>query len=148
MNTTLAAQFLEIMGATIFLILGVFHGVMTLQDLINPRTFTPPDQSLRQAMQESSIAIDPQTNLWKAWLGFNLSHSLGLVIFGGALVVIGIFYFPIFSDSYWIQSCALCIAVAYLVLSLKFWFSKPAIGSGFALTCLLIAVGLLIRFGG
>jgi hypothetical protein len=148
MNTTLAAQFLEIMGATIFLILGVFHGVMTLQDLINPRTFTPPDQSLRQAMQESSIAIDPQTNLWKAWLGFNLSHSLGLVVFGGALVVIGVFYFSIFSDSYWIQSCALCIAMAYLVLSLKFWFSKPAIVSGVALTCLLIAVGLLIRFDG
>jgi hypothetical protein len=148
MDTTLAAQFLEIMGAAIFLILGVFHGVMTLQDLINPRTFTPPDQSLRQAMQESSIAIDPQTNLWKAWLGFNLSHSLGLVMFGGALVIIGIFYFPIFSDSYWLQSCALCIAVAYLILSLKFWFSKPAIGSGFALTCLLISVGILIGFDG
>jgi hypothetical protein len=146
MNTTLAAQFLEIMGAAIFLISGVFHGVMTLQDLINPRTFTPPDQSLRQAMQESSIEIDPQTNLWKAWLGFNLSHSLGLVMFGGTFVVIGIFWFPIFSDSYWLQTCALCIAVAYLILSLKFWFSKPVIGSGFALTCLVISVGLLIGF--
>jgi hypothetical protein len=147
MNTEFIAQILEIIGASIFVVLGIFHGILTLQDMSNPRTFTPPDKALLQAMQESKIAIDPQTNLWKAWLGFNLSHSLGLMMFGGAFLVIGLFYFPIFSNSYWVQSFAICIAIAYLIMSLKFWFSKPAIGSGFALACFAIAVGLSIGSG-
>jgi hypothetical protein len=144
MNTEVMAQALEITGASIFLILGMFHGVLTLQDLSNPRTFTPPDEALRQAMEHSSIAINPQTNLWKAWLGFNLSHSLGLVMFGGTFVVIGLFNFGIFAHNYWLQSYALFISAAYLSMSLKFWFDKPAIGSGIALVCFVVAVGLSI----
>jgi hypothetical protein len=144
MNTEVMAQALEITGASIFLILGMFHGVLTLQDLRNPRTFTPPDEALRQAMENSSIAINPQTNLWKAWLGFNLSHSLGLVMFGGTFVAIGLFDFGMFAHSYWLQSCVLFISVAYLIMSLKFWFDKPAIGSGIALACFVVTVGLSI----
>jgi hypothetical protein len=143
MNREVIAQALIIAGASIFLILGVLHGALTLQDLRHPRTFTPPDISLRQSMQESSIAIHPQTNLWKAWLGFNLSHSLGLVVFGGALLAIGLFYFPLFAQIFWLQSAALSIAAAYLILSLNFWFSRPVIASGIALVCFAIASGLL-----
>jgi len=144
MNTEFMAQVLVIAGASIFLSLGVLHGVLALQDLKNPRTFTPPDIALRQTMQESSIAIHPQTNLWKAWMGFNLSHSLGLVMFGVTYLAIGLFYFPLFAQLVWLQSSALLIAVAYLILSLKFWFSRPAIGSGIALTCFAVASGLLM----
>jgi hypothetical protein len=144
MDTAFLAKFFEIGGASIFLILGVLHGVLTLQDISNPRTFTPPDQTLRQAMQESSIAIDPQTNLWKAWLGFNLSHSLGLIMFGGTFLAVGLFDFGMFSKMLWLQSCAILIAAAYLMMSLKFWFSKPAIGAGLALVCFVIASGMLI----
>jgi hypothetical protein len=104
LNSAFMAQVLVTLGASIFMILGIFHGVLTLQDLRNPRTFTPPDAALRQAMQQSNIAIHPQTNLWKAWLGFNLSHSLGLVMFGGTFVVIGLFYFEVFANSYWLQN--------------------------------------------
>jgi hypothetical protein len=144
MNTEFMAQVLVIAGASIFLSLGMLHGVLTLQDLENPRTFTPPDVALRQTMQESSIAIHPQTNLWKAWLGFNLSHSLGIVMFGFTYLAIGLFYFPMFAQLVWLQSGALLIATAYLILSLKFWFSRPAIGSGIALTCFAVASGLLM----
>jgi hypothetical protein len=144
MNTEVMAQALEIGGAVIFLILGVFHGVLTLQDLSNPCTFIPPDKALLQAMQESSIAIHPHTNLWKAWLGFNLSHSLGLVMFGGTFLAIGLFYFEVFSNNYWLQSCALLISSTYLIVSLKFWFDKPAIASAIALACFVVAMGLSI----
>jgi hypothetical protein len=141
MNPEVIARALVIVGASIFLILGILHGVLTLQDLRDPRTFTPPDQNLRQAMQESNIAIHPHTNLWKAWLGFNLSHSLGLVIFGGSFLAIGLCYFQAFAQIFWLQGCALLISTAYLVMSLKFWFAQPAIGAGIGLTCFAIAVG-------
>jgi hypothetical protein len=144
MNLEVIARVLVIAGAAILLSLGILHGVLTLQDLRNPRTFTPPDLALRQAMQESTIAIDPRTNLWQAWLGFNLSHSLGLVMSGGTLLAIGLYDFPLFARTVWLECCAISIACAYLVMSIKFWFSKPAIGAAISLGCLAIASCLSI----
>ncbi|MBA3694436.1 MAG: hypothetical protein H0W77_13540 [Acidobacteria bacterium] len=90
-------QLLLIVGSSIFVLFGAAHGVFILQDLSNPRNFTPRDATLRTAMQQSTIAFHPKINLWNAWLGFNLSHSLGLVMFGGAFLYVGIFHSLLFS---------------------------------------------------
>jgi hypothetical protein len=144
MHMATVAQIFEIVGALIFLLLGLMHGVLTCQDLIEPRTFTPPDAALRQAMQKSRIAIHPQTNLWNAWLGFNLSHSLGLIMFGGTYFGIGLFCFSAFAQLRWLPICAVLVALVYLVLSIRFWFSSPVIAAGIALTCFVMASGLVL----
>ena len=33
-------------------------------------------------MQEVSPVITRETTMWKAWVGFNASHSYGLILFG------------------------------------------------------------------
>ena len=135
-------QLLLIAGASIFLLLGTVHGIFTFADLIEPRYFTPRDPGLLVAMQQSTIAFHPRINLWQAWMGFNLTHSLGLVMFGGAFLYIGIFHSPWFSQSVLLQACSILISAAYLVLSLKFFFSTPAIGSGISLGCFVLAAAL------
>ncbi len=121
------AQALLIVGARIFLLLGIVHAILTLRDLSNPRTFTPTDASVRTAMQSSQLAIHPNTNLWKAWLGFNLSHSLGILLFGGELFCIGLFQFTLFAHNLLIQSVVILVSAAYFVMSLCFWFSRLAL---------------------
>jgi hypothetical protein len=145
MYTATGAQILEIFGALIFLLLGLIHGVLTFQDLSQPRTFTPPDAALRQAMQESRIAIHPQTNLWNAWLGFNLSHSLGLIMFGGTYFGIGLFCFSAFAQFRWLPICPVLVAMVYLILSIRFWFSSPVIAASMALTCFVMAWLVLLN---
>jgi len=135
-------QLLIIVGAGIFLFLGTLHGLLTFRDLGHPRAFTPRDAGLRTAMQQSTIALHPKINLWRAWLGFNLSHSLGIVMFGGAFLYLGIFYPSLFSQSLLLQLCSIAISAAYLAMSLKFWFSKPAIGSGISMACFILATAL------
>jgi hypothetical protein len=135
-------KLLLIVGSSIFVLLGAAHGVLTLMDLSNPRNFTPPDATLRTAMQQSTIALHPKINLWRAWLGFNLSHSLGLLMFGGAFLYIGIRHSSLFSQSALLQGCTILISAAYLVMSLQFWFSTPAIGSGIAMACFILAAAL------
>ena len=135
-------QILVIVGSIIFLLLGVAHTVLTLQDLDEPRNFTPRDANLRAAMQQSAVALHPKLNLWRAWLGFHFSHSLGLGVFGGAFLYVGIFYSSLFSQSVFLQSCSVLVPAIYLVLSLKFWFSKPAIYTGISLTCFVLAAAL------
>lgn len=135
-------QILVIIAASIFLLLGTLHGALTLRDVKNPRFFTPPDAALRQAMQESSIRFHPNINLWKAWLGFNLTHSLGLIFFGGAFLHVGIFEPKNFASSLLFQAVAVSVSAIYMGVSLKFFFSKPAIYSAVGLACFLIAAGL------
>jgi hypothetical protein len=136
------AQILLAIGGTIFLALGVLHGTLTLRDVAQPRAFTPTDEAVRMAMQGARLALNPRANLWQAWLGFNLSHSLGLVVFGGGLLLLAWLRFPVFAASHLLQGVAVVVATIYLVLSLRFWFWGPALGSGLSLLCILAAVAL------
>jgi len=135
-------QLLIIAGSGIFLFLGTLHGLLTFRDLGHPRAFTPRDAGLRTAMQQATVALDPKINLWKAWMGFNLSHSLGIVMFGGAFLYLGIFHPALFARSLLLQICSIAISAAYLALSLEFWFSKPAIGSAIAMACFILATAI------
>jgi hypothetical protein len=82
------SQYLVASGTAIFLVLGTLHGLLALRDLTHPRAFTPTDDRVRRAMQAGQLALNPRANIWRAWLGFNLSHSLGLVVFGGSFLVL------------------------------------------------------------
>ncbi|MDB5985609.1 MAG: hypothetical protein JWR16_662 [Nevskia sp.] len=135
-------QLLIVTAASIFVLLGALHGILTLRDLKNPKAFTPRDPQLRLAMQQSGVRLHPSINLWKAWLGFNLSHSLGVFLFGAAFLHVGVFEPDAFAASPLLQMCAVAVSAIYLILSLKFWFSKPAIGSGIALACFAAAAVL------
>jgi hypothetical protein len=134
------APFLLAIGGAIFLVLGISHGVLTLRDVSKPRAFTPTDDAVRVAMQGARLALNPRANLWQAWLGFNLSHSLGMVLFGGGLLLLAWRHFPAFAASPLLQGAAAVVAGTYLVLSLRFWFWGPALGFGLSLLCILAAV--------
>lgn len=136
------AQLLIIAGASVFLVLGALHGALTLRDLQHPRAFTPPDPALRLAMQQSSIRLHPAINLWRAWMGFNLTHSMSLVLFGGAFLHVGLFEPDAFASSLLFQTVAVVVSAIYLVVSLNFFFSRPVIGSTVGLVCFVVAAGL------
>jgi hypothetical protein len=117
------------LGGAVFLLLGFGHGALTIRDLSKPSTFTPPDENLRFAMQASSVKIHPTANLWRAWMGFNLSHALGVVVFGGSLFAIALFDVELFSQHPALRFAVPLVGVAYVALSKFFWFRDPLIGT-------------------
>jgi hypothetical protein len=130
---------LVMLGGFVFLALGTLHGAVSLRDVWNPTQFTPNDPALRLAMQQSGIAFHPEVNLWKAWLGFNLTHSLGLILFGGAFLYVGMFAPGAFHASRALQAVAVSASATYLVISIFFFFSGPAVGTAAGLCAFLIA---------
>lgn len=136
------AQILVIIASLIFVLLGGFHGFLTLKDLINPTAFTPTDPALREAMQQSRIALHPGVNLWKAWIGFNVTHSLSLIFFGAPFLYFGIVKPNIFMSSVILQAIAVLVSAIYVILCIKFFFLTPAIASVIGLICFIVAVGL------
>ena len=121
-------QMLLIAGSSVYVALGLGHVVLTLLDLRSPRYFTPTDDEIRQSMQGVSIRLNRHVDLWKAWLGFNLSHSLGLVLFGAVVLTFAVKAQDAYFSSIAMQATTLVISLIYVMLSFKFWFWAPAIG--------------------
>jgi hypothetical protein len=85
-------------------------------------------------MQAADVAVMPGANLWRAWLGFNLSHSLGLLVFAGLLLVLAFGDDSAFGDS---PPAPPATAVAtWLVVAARFFYVMPVIVADLALACL------------
>ena len=138
----LLAQILVVMAAYVFLLMGVVHGALTFRDLKHPRAFTPRDAALRPGLEPSGLARPPAINLWDAWLGFSLTHSLGLVLFGGGYLCVGIFEPQVFAQSCVLQSTAVLVSALYLVVSLRVFFARPALGCALGLCGFMVATAL------
>ncbi|HUT50027.1 MAG TPA: hypothetical protein VM325_11860 [Alphaproteobacteria bacterium] len=132
-------KYLFITGAVPFVLLGVLHITYSLIDERRPRRLMPRDRDLLEGMRTGTLVLTKETTVWRAWIGFNLSHGLGVVLFSAALVYIAALHFePVRNAAPEVLVAAPVIAAVYLGLSLRYWFSIPAIGSGLG-TGLLLA---------
>jgi hypothetical protein len=124
---------LLIFGGTVFGVLGGLHAIYTLLDLRNPRRLVPVDPSVAHAMANSAVrASRGGTDMWRAWIGFNFSHSLGLLLFAALAVWSGsrINTLPV-----GVIPTLTLIGSIYLVLCLLYWFRIPVIGVAIGTGC-------------
>jgi hypothetical protein len=136
----LEAKYLFILGTVPFILLGAIHILYSVRDTWSPKTLTPYDDSVRVSMQRSSLALTRQTTMWRAWLGFNISHGIGVLFFGLIYLTLAISDFALITRITLLQYFALIVSVSYLVLSVKFWFHIPTIGSGIGAACFLVSL--------
>jgi hypothetical protein len=130
---------LFIVGSTILAVFGVAHGILSIRDLIRPTSFTPIEPDVRQAMARARLRLAPQTSIWLAWQGFNLSHSLGLVGFGLIGVALGTVRESLGPWRAPVDSFFVLLSATYCLLAVRFWFRVPAIGIGIATACFIAA---------
>jgi hypothetical protein len=81
-------------------------------------------------------------SVWSAWLGFNLSHGLGVFTVGLLFLLIASYDFGVVERVDAIRPLALAFALAYLVLSLRFWFWGPVAITATASACFTTAIAL------
>ncbi len=137
--TSAMSDSLIIIGGFIFAGMGVVHGLLSVLDVFRPSQFTPLDDSVRLAMKSTSVRfLRARAQVWDAWLGFNISHSLGMFLFGAAAIWLGVNL-----ERVEVPKAALAIPVIigliYLVLSARFWFYAPTIGYIVAVACFAAA---------
>ena len=125
---------LLIVGGTLFGVLGGLHAIYTLLDLRNPRRLVPVDPSVAHAMANSAVRLSRGgPDMWRAWIGFNFSRSLGVLLFGALAVWAGS---RIKTLHVGIIPALTLIGCVYLVLALLYWFRIPAIGIAIGTGCL------------
>jgi hypothetical protein len=124
------------LGGTVFIVLGSLHAIYTLLDLRNPRRLVPADPSVRHAMANTAVKLSGgSTDMWRAWIGFNFSHSLGVLLVG----ILAVWAGSRDAVPAGIVPLLTLIACIYLVLALRYWFSHPAIGIAIGTACFAAA---------
>jgi hypothetical protein len=129
-----SAALLYGVGGAIFIVLGVVHGVYTLLDLRRPRRLVPAEHGLIAAMQASPVRLaGPKSSMWRAWVGFNLSHSLGALVVG-AVCAGWVASGPVAGG--WVPAL---LGAAYFAVGWSCWFVIPNLGIGLATLCFVAA---------
>lgn len=132
---------LAVAGA-IYVLLGVLHRWLTWGDTREPRVIVPRDPALVKAMRGMPLRIDPGTDFWQAWIGFNYSHSLGLALFGAVLLGAALLWPEAFRHGWALRAGCVAVALAYVGLARAYFFAKPLAATTLALG-LVVAAALL-----
>lgn len=122
-------------AALIYAILGGLHAVYTLHDLWKkPRYFRPKDRELLDAMRATTTALAPRgRDYWSGILGFHFSHSIGVLLFALLIVI---------ADQYrigWLMPVLAGVGTLFTVISWRFWFRIPMIGSLIGTVLIMVA---------
>jgi hypothetical protein len=143
MPRTRIIAILLILGGGVFGALGALHAIYTLLDLRNPQRLVPADPWVAHAMANSALKLSGgRTDMWRAWIGFNFSHSLGLLILAALAVWAGSRANTIPSG---MVPALTLIGCVYVVLAVLYWFRAPAIGVVIGTGCFAAAWMLSLR---
>ena len=127
-------------SAAIVLLLGLVHLLYTFH---GPKLL-PRDRDLRTRMQEISPVITRQTTMWKAWIGFNASHSYGLILFGGVYGYLALAHEDFLFQSVFLLTLGLILLFGYVVLARQYFFRIPLLGV--LLAAILYVLSLIVRW--
>ena len=134
---------LLILGGGVFGVLGALHAIYTLLYLRNPRRLVPADPSVAQAMANSAVRLSGGgTDMWRAWIGFNFTHSIGVLLFAALAVWAGARINRLPAG---IMPALTLIGCVYLVVALRYFFRSPAIGIAIGTGCFAAAWVLSLR---
>ena len=129
-------QILMVASAGILLVLGSLHLVYTFAG----SKLTPRDPALRLSMAQVSPVISRETTMWKAWVGFNASHSFGAILFGLVYGHLAIVQPAMLFASPFLLGVGLAMLGGLLALGKAYWFSIPFRGIAISFACYVAAI--------
>jgi hypothetical protein len=109
-----------------------FHGPMLL----------PRDAELQARMRSVSPVITRETTMWKAWVGFNASHSFGAILFGLVYGCLALVHPAFVFESVFLPVVGLVLLAGYAFLGARYWFSVPF--RGILLSLILYVLALIL----
>ncbi|MBI3711821.1 MAG: hypothetical protein HY253_02500 [Burkholderiales bacterium] len=118
------AQWCLLLCCSVVLTLGSLHAWLTLAS----EKFSPRDDALKARLQEVAPRISKQTTMWRAGLGFHLSHSLGAILFALVYGYLAWFAWDFLMGALFLRALGLVYLLTMLVLAVKFWFRIPVMG--------------------
>jgi hypothetical protein len=127
-----------VLSASIVFTLGVVHLFYTFWGPM----LTPRDPALQISMSQISPVITKETTMWQCWVGFNASHSMGLILFGLVFGFLALAHGQVLFRSPFLLVGGLAMLGGLAVLAKVYWFSSPFTGICISLACYVASIAL------
>src|ERR1700734_2793858 len=127
-----------VLSAGIALMFGVMHLFYTFRGPM----LTPRDPALQVSMSQIAPVITNETTMWRCWVGFNASHSMGLILFGLVFGLLVLAHGQLLFQSPFLLVVGLAMLGGLVVLSKVYFFSVPLVGVSISLACYVVSIAL------
>lgn len=134
------AKYTWVFGSSIFVLFGTLHLLYTFFS----NKFSSRNKNLIHEMQVSYPNLTKETTMWKAWIGFNASHSSGAMFIGIINMYLVHQYFMILANDPFFWLFNILTVSFYWWLAKRYWFKIPFIGISITLLCYLAAYILIL----
>ena len=131
-------QYLWIAGSLPFIVLGSIHLAYTFFT----NKFSCRDSEVEGAMKKAHPVITRRITMWKAWIGFNASHSSGIIYIGLINFLLALLNFDIVRSG-WFLALNMATTLFYLWVGKTYWFGVPFKGIVIS-TCFFAAATVII----
>ena len=122
-------------SAAIIGLLGAIHLLYTFHG----RKLWPRDDALRARMHEVAPVLTRDTTIWKCWIGFNDSHSLGDQLYPARVGWLARAQPALAFGSRYLAALGSLFLLAWLWLAWRYWFRIPLTGIVLSLACFTAA---------
>jgi hypothetical protein len=131
----MVAKYLWEIGSIVIAVLAGIHLYFTFFT----NKFSSRNTRVIEEMQTSAPILTKELTMWKAWIGFNASHSMGGIFIGILNLYLAYRYFAtLHSDHFFFIFNILTIGF-YVWLAKKYWFKTPLRGLALTLACYVIS---------
>jgi hypothetical protein len=131
-----AARFLMIVCASIVLALGMLHLTYTFYG----SKLWPRDPNLIASMQRTPLRITNETTVWRAWIGFNASHSMAALLFGLVFAYLAFAHAELLFGSAFLLAVGFAMLGGFVVLAKLYWFSIPFVAVTVSFVCFVTSI--------
>jgi hypothetical protein len=118
-------------------LLGVMHVALTLFT----NKLEPTDRDLADRLNSAAVPISPAARYGRAVIGFNLSHSVGAILFAAIYVPLAWHEPRLLQRSVYLQSVGAVTLGVFILLARRYWFSAPL--RGIALAAAFYGAGMI-----
>jgi len=103
----------------------------------------PRDPDLTARMMTVSPVISEETTMWKTWVGFNATHSFGLILFGAIYGYLAICHSAFLFRSRFLLALGFTLLLGYAVIARLYFFTAPF--RGVVLAAVLYLIGIIVK---
>jgi len=135
------AKYLWELGSMIFVVFGSIHLYYTFFS----NKFSSRNEKVLGEMKSSFPILTKETTIWKAWIGFNASHSSGAIFIGVVNFYLVSRYFNDLQYDHFFFLFNILTVAFYAWLARKYWFKIPFIGIVTTLFCFIASYILIPR---
>jgi hypothetical protein len=126
-------------SAAVILLLGLVHLVYTFR---GPELH-PRDPDLTAKMMTVPLVMTQETTMWRAWVGFNATHSFGLILFGALYGYLAIRHSVFLFHSWFLLALGFALLLGYAGIARLYFFTAPF--RGVALATVLYLLGIIVN---